>query len=84
MRVTLQMASADLPADGEQLRSARALVERFGLRLEPLFPGASDRKMSAFFVVQVPDRQTANQLIEAVTARHLADRAYVKPDPHLA
>lgn len=77
------------------LRAARALHERsppiedaedlpnvmeaFGLAMEPLHRSTDDPTLQKYFVVEVPDVETAQRLIERLQQSPLVEAAYIKP-----
>ncbi len=54
-----------------------------GFELLPMHPGTSDRKLATYFKVEVPDRETAEQVIASVNRISAVEAAYWKPAEEL-
>jgi hypothetical protein len=68
-------ASSDpvVPAD------LAAVAAELGSRLEPMHPGVVDPELSRFFVLEVPDRQTAERAAVRMQQSPSVESAYWKP-----
>ena len=58
-------------------------VNQLGLRLEPVNPGQTHPLLAPFFRVEVPDRQTADLVINQLNKNPIVEGAYFYPDEAL-
>jgi hypothetical protein len=58
-------------------------VGQLGLRLEPVNPGQTHPLLAPFFMVEVPDRQTADLVINQLNKNPIVEGAYFYPDEAL-
>ena len=54
-------------------------VESFGLALEPMHPGADDAELQTYFLVDLQDQQTAQELLQRLQQMSGIEAAYLKP-----
>jgi len=81
MQVTVKLKNAHAL---DQTRSSaqselQTIVASFGGTAKPLHPGTQDVNLRTYYVVEAPDQQSANRLIEALAKSPVVDGAYVKP-----
>ena len=55
-------------------------VEELGLKLEPMHPGQSHPLLVPYFMIEVPDRQTAERVIHRLTQHQAVEAAYLRPE----
>ena len=55
-------------------------VEELGLRLEPMHPGQTHPLLAPYFMIEVPDRQTAERVIDRLTHNKIVEAAYLRPE----
>ncbi len=67
--------TAGLPADVAEV------LRRHGARLAPMHPGSADPAMAAWFVVQAPSPERAEEIAAALRGLGSVDAAYVQPRP---
>lgn len=72
-------------AAGKQSQAAQLVeeVNKLGLRLEPVNPGQTHPLLAPFFRVEVPDRQTAETVINQLSKNPIVEGAYLYPDEAL-
>jgi sporulation-control protein spo0M len=58
-------------------------TEELGLRLEPVHPGQTHPLLVPFFMIEVPDQETAEKTIRRLRRFKVVEAAYVKPDEQL-
>lgn len=76
-----QMAeSAQSNPEMERLRKA---TEELGVRLEPVHPGQTHPLLTPFFMIEVPDQETADKTIRRLRRFKIVEAAYIKPDEQL-
>ena len=57
-----------------------AMVARsLGVRLLPMHPGTHDPELRTYFIIEVPDRQTADRIVTALLGTAEVEAAYLKP-----
>lgn len=94
MRVEIQLqqdAAIELQKQG--IKSAQRSLDRqspssqlieeingMGLELEPINPGRTHPLLAPFFKVEVPDRQTAERVINELSKNQIVEAAYFHPD----
>ena len=54
-------------------------LEEAGLILEPMHPNTDDPTLQSFFIVEVHDQETAQQVIDRLQSLDGIEAAYVKP-----
>ena len=83
----LQQGEASSPSDSseEQVKTKELLeaASELGVRLEPLHPGQTHPLLAPHFMVEVPDRETAEQVIDRLSQFPIVEAAYIKPDEEL-
>jgi hypothetical protein len=67
------------PATQQMLQATAEL----GVRLEPVHPGQTNPLLVPFFMVEVPDRETAEKVIDRLQRFNFVEAAYLKPDEQL-
>lgn len=60
---------------GEPLR----MVEALGVTIEPMHQGTSDPDLMTYFIVEVPDLETAQRVINRLQQSTEIEAAYLKP-----
>ncbi|MCW3991519.1 MAG: hypothetical protein NWE79_02335 [Candidatus Bathyarchaeota archaeon] len=55
------------------------IVDRLGVSLKPIHPGTDDPLLSQFFLVEVPDEATAENVIAGLKKSKAIQAAYLKP-----
>lgn len=96
MRVMLQLrGDAARELQGQSGRSAgfqekepdiqellKAAAE-LGVRLEPVHPGETHPLLTPHFLVETPNRETAERVIDKLSGFKTVEAAYLKPDDEL-
>ena len=76
------------PADSPKIKpnTARLLhvINEFGAGLTPVHPGAVHPLLVPFFMVDVSDQATAEQMIRRVRRFKTVEAAYIQPESQLA
>jgi len=67
-------------AETEQLLNAAA---ELGVELQPVHPGEVDPLLAPYYMIEVPDRDTAEKVIERLSRFDVVEAAYVKPEEQL-
>ncbi|HEY0546891.1 MAG TPA: hypothetical protein VGC91_16040 [Pyrinomonadaceae bacterium] len=94
MRVEIQVqADAALDLHGQQAESKQGAsqsssgaaelkkeVEALGLKLEPVHPGQTHPLLAPYFMIEVPDRQTAERVIDRLSQHKIVEAAYLRPE----
>jgi aspartate aminotransferase-like enzyme len=94
MRVEVQVqqdAALDLHEQqgGPEARASRSKsgasklkkeIEKLGLKLEPVHPGQTHPLLTPYFMIEVPDRQTAERVIDRLTKNKIVEAAYLRPE----
>ena len=55
-------------------------VEKLGLKLVPVHPGQTHALLVPYFFIEVPDRQTAERVINLLKHHKIIEAAYLKPE----
>jgi hypothetical protein len=55
-------------------------VRDLGLKLEPIHPGQTHPLLAPYFSIEVPDRQTAERVIDQLLQNKIVEAAYLQPD----
>ena len=79
----LQQAQLDSSGTSSQTRELIDTAAEFGAQLEPLHPGQSHPLLMSYFTTEVPDRETAEKLIDRLSQNQSVAAAYLKPDDEL-
>lgn len=58
-------------------------ASELGVRLEPLHPGQTHPLLAPHFTVEVPDRETAEKVIDRLSRFQIVEAAYIKPEEEL-
>jgi hypothetical protein len=58
-------------------------VRELGLKLLPVYPKSRNRRLKSEFVVEVPDVQTAERIVDRLNALDATEAAYFKPADEL-
>jgi len=94
MRVEIQLqqqASLDLQKqqvepekDAPQIQSGVSQlikdVKKLGLKLEPVHPHQTHPLLAPYFMIEVPDRQTAERVIDQLSKNQIVEAAYLHPE----
>ena len=75
-----ETASSKEKPETKKLLDATA---KLGGRLEPVHPGQTHPLLAPYFMVEVPDRETAEKLINRLQRFKIVEAAYFKPDEQL-
>jgi hypothetical protein len=59
------------------------IVETFGGTLEPMHPATADPNLMSYFIVEVPDAETAQRVINRLRQSKAIEAAYLKPPDEL-
>jgi hypothetical protein len=81
IKVSAEMASAfhrRNPPAGAPYDLSR-IVEALGVALEPLHPNTIDPDLSSYFLVNAPDLETAQRVIDRLQRSGKIEAAYIKP-----
>ena len=85
VHVTIQVTSCVvniLHRRGTATTESKELLRKMdglGRSLEPLHPGTDDQLLSQFFIVEVPNRATAELVITSLQNCKAVQSAYLKP-----
>lgn len=79
MRVIVQLRE-DAAVESQQLTDAAA---ELGIQLQPLHPGQTHPMLASYFTAEVPDRETADSVINRLSQFKTVEAAYLKPDDEL-
>ncbi len=55
------------------------IVEAFGAKLEPMHPSTAELNLMSYFIVEVPDAETAQRIISHLQQSKSIEAAYLKP-----
>jgi len=55
-------------------------IEKMGLKLEPIHPGQTHPLLAPYFMIEVPDQQTAERVIDRLTKNKMVEAAYLRPE----
>lgn len=59
------------------------MIKTFGLTLEPMHRDTDDPNLQSYFIVEVPDDETAQRLIDQLLQAKGVEAAYIKPPDEL-
>lgn len=80
----LQKGQVGRPSDSSQgeseIQKVLNAAAELGVRLEPVHPGQTHPLLAPFFMVEVPDRETAEKVIDRLSRFTIIEAAYLKPD----
>ena len=71
------VGSAKTETPAEQLVKAAA---ELGVKLEPVHPGQTDPLLAPYFMIETPDRTTAEKVINHLNRFEIVEAAYLKPE----
>jgi hypothetical protein len=54
-------------------------LEKLGVELEPMHPGTRDPFLAPYFIVEVPDSETAERIVTHLRQSGAIEAAYIKP-----
>jgi len=74
------VGSAKTQTQAEQLLKAAA---ELGVKLEPVHPGQTHPLLAPYFMVETPDRATAENVISHFNRFEIVEAAYLKPEEQL-
>ena len=85
MQITVKV-SADIgrsihqrsPSTTESAELLR-IAESLGVTLEPMHPDTADSNLVRYFIVEVPDAETAQRVINRLQQSKAIEAAYLKP-----
>jgi hypothetical protein len=78
-----QLNSLTEPAGKPETKQLVDTASELGTRLEPLHPGQTHPLLTSYFVAEVPDRETAEKVIDRLSKFKIVEAAYLKPDDEL-
>jgi hypothetical protein len=55
-------------------------LEKMGLRLEPIHPGQTHPLLAPYFMIEVPDRQSAERVLDHLSKYKIVEAAYLRPE----
>ncbi len=55
-------------------------VKKLGLELEPVHPYQTHPLLTPYFMIEVPDRQTAERVIDQLSNNQIVEAAYLQPE----
>lgn len=67
----------------EQSEALLRMAETFGLTLKPIHPGTDDPELQTYFMVDVHDPETAQELTDRLQQMPGIEAAYIKPPDEL-
>lgn len=76
----LESASSQAKSETKELLDATA---NLGGKLEPVHPGQTHPLLAPYFMAEVPDRETAQKLIDRLQRFEIVEAAYLQPDVEL-
>jgi len=71
---------SDSPQGESEIQEVLKAAAELGVRLEPVHPGQTHPLLAPFFMVDVPDRETAEKVIDRLSRFKIVEAAYLKPD----
>ena len=97
MRVEIQLqpeAALSLQKRGAKLKKGKLqdesdvsrlveAVEELGLKLEPVHPHQTHPLLTPYYMIEVPDRPTAERVIEQISKNKIVEAAYLPPEESL-
>ncbi len=89
MQITVQvLADVARPLHQKEAPTAESegllkMIESFGLTLESMHKNTDDPNLQRYFIVEVPDRETAQQVIDRLLQSEAIEGAYIKPPDEL-
>ena len=75
-------STSDSQGESETQKLLNAATE-LGVRLEPVHPGQTHPLLAPFFMVETPDRETAEKVIDRLSRFKTVEAAYLKPDEQM-
>lgn len=55
-------------------------IEKLGLKLEPIHPGQTHELLIPYFMIEAPDRQIAERLVNQLAQNTIVEAAYLRPE----
>ncbi len=55
-------------------------VNKLGLKLQPINPGQTHPLLVPYFMIEVPDRRTAERVIKQLSQNQIIEAAYIHPE----
>jgi hypothetical protein len=83
MEMQNQSGQAESMQSNPETERLRKATEELGVRLEPVHPGQTHPLLAPFFMIEVPDKETAEKTIRRLRRFKVVEAAYVKPDEQL-
>ena len=74
------IGSSKTETQAEQLLKA---ASELGVKLEPVHPGQTHPLLAPYFMVETPDRETAEKVINHLNRFEIVEAAYLKPEEQL-
>lgn len=73
------------PFADENTKSRELLdaAEELGVRFQPLHPGQPHQLLATYFMVEVADRKTADEVVDRLSRLTAVRAAYLKPEEQL-
>ena len=66
-----------------ETRQLAELANRLGVKLEPVHPGDVHPSLIPYYLIEAPDQETVDKLLEELRQLNAVEAAYVKPDEQL-
>ena len=76
-RLSQEVAAAPTKSEIDRLLNATA---KLGVSLVPVHPGQMHPLLARYFMVEVPDRETAERVISRLQRFAIVEAAYLQPD----
>ncbi len=73
-------STSDSPQEESEIQEVLNAAAELGVRLEPVHPGQTHPLLAPFFMVETPDRETAEKVIDRLSRFKIIEAAYLKPD----
>jgi hypothetical protein len=65
---------------GSEASELATEIEKLGFQLKPVHPGQTHPLLAPYFMIDVPDSETAQRVIDLLSGNKLVEAAYLQPD----
>jgi hypothetical protein len=66
-----------------ETRQLAEMANQLGVKLEPVHPGNVHSSLIPYYMIEAPDQETVDKLLEGLGQLNIVEAAYVKPDEQL-
>jgi len=70
-------------AEESETKALSDAAAELGVELQPLHPGQTHPLLASYFTADVPDRETAEKVVNRLSQFNMVEAAYLKPDDEL-